>query len=158
MQNEKALQEPLNEALLGAWLTLSAVLRNERFVERLSFNEAFLCGILERQRVAYPQAPYLPIRDLCRETRMLKSQLNKVITDMEEKGLVQRRRLSGDRRLVYVELTEAGQAQYGREHARILEIVDRVIKQLGTEEAENTIACLYGIIRAVDTLMDNQGG
>lgn len=155
MPDGRAAQEPLNETLLGAWLTLSAVLRNERFVEELSFNEAFLCGILERQRAACPDAPYLPMRDLCRETRMLKSQLNKVIMDLEEKGLATRRRLVGDRRLVYVELTQAGRALYAREHARILEIVDKVIFQLGEAESENTIACLYGIIRAVDALMEN---
>lgn len=142
----------LPEELLGAWLALSAVLRNERFMDTLSYNEAFLCGLLERQRVACPAQPCLPIRELCSSTRMLKSQLNKVITDLEEKGLVCRRRLAGDRRLVYVELTAQGQALYAREHAHILGIVEQVITQMGEPAVRGAIGSLQEIIHAVDAL------
>lgn len=145
----------LQEALLAAWIDLSAVLRNDRIMsEHLSYNEAVLCGLLEKQRAACPEAPWLPIRELCAQTRMLKSQVNKIIMDMEERGLALRRRLAGDRRLVFVELTEKGRETYKLEHARVLAIVQRVIANIGEREALAATELLNTLCSTVVNIID----
>lgn len=145
-----AEEKQMNEALLAAWLRLSAVLRNERFMQGdFSYNEATICGLLEQRRQKYPEEPHLSIRAVCDRTKILKSQANKLITGLEARGVIRRFRLGGDRRFVYVALTEEGRALYGKEHARVLEIVDRVIAVIGEGEASASIAALTTLTKAV---------
>lgn len=143
-------QTALNEQLLATWLGLSAVLRNDRFMRELSFNEAFICGLTERQRQDNPAHPFLAMGELCRQTRMLKSQVHRVISGMEQKGLATRHRAPHDKRVVYVGMTDRCRALYAREHARILTIVDYIINDLGTDDIVRTIQLLDRIIGSVD--------
>ena len=98
------------EQLLSAWLTLSSTLWNERIVTGMTFNEAFVCNLLSRQDAAQP----LTATDLCQRTKLLKSQMNKVLSEMERKGYIQRIRSEKDKRQVLLHLTEAGQAAYAK--------------------------------------------
>lgn len=146
------MEEQLNERLLGVWLGLSAVLRNDRFTQKISYNEAFVCSLLARRQAQKPEHPRLTMGDLRGETRMIKSQVNKVVTDLEQKGFVERRRADHDRRVVCVELTEKGRAVYTQEHDRILAFVDRVIDDIGKRDAHRTVKLLGKIIVCVDRL------
>ncbi len=73
--------ENLNEKLLNAWLTLSSVVNNERIVSSIPFNEAHVCNLLYRQRMENPGV-FLTATELCARTRMLKSQMNKVLASL----------------------------------------------------------------------------
>ena len=119
------------ERLLSAWLTLSSTLWNERIVTGMTFNEAFVCNLLSRQDAAQP----LTATDLCQRTKLLKSQMNKVLSEMERKGYVQRMRSEKDKRQVLLRLTEAGQTAYAKEHSGISEILHRLVEDLGEEKA-----------------------
>lgn len=140
--------ESLREDLLMSWIELSAVMRNERFMEKLSFNEAVVCSWIEKQRKACPAEPYLSIKELCAKTKMLKSQLNKTINDLEATGLVRRFRSEEDRRIVYVALREDHIHQYYEEHARILSFVQMIIDGIGERDAQEAIR-IFGNITAV---------
>ena len=119
------------EQLLSAWLTLSSTLWNERIVTGMTFNEAFVCNLLSRQDAAQP----LTATDLCQRTKLLKSQMNKVLSDMERKGYIQRIRSEKDKRQVLLHLTEAGQAAYAKEHSGISAILHHLVEDLGEEKA-----------------------
>ena len=80
--------DPLNEELLTAWLRLTSVIDNERLVAGLSFNEAVVCNLLGRAKKA---EGYLTARDLCAQTRILKSQMNAILGSLERSGLISRR-------------------------------------------------------------------
>ena len=113
------------ERLLSAWLTLSSTLWNERVVSGMTFNEAFVCNLLSHQAQEAPDQP-LTATDLCERTRLLKSQMNKVLSEMEKKGYIQRLRSTRDRRQIFLRLTEAGHVYY-----------DYLVKQRSAEEALN---------------------
>jgi len=138
----------LREDLLSAWLNLSANLWNERIVQDLSYNESFVCNLLARQLQNQPETPWLTARDLCRTTKLLKSQMNKTLNDLEGKGFIQRRRFDSDRRLIYVRLTPSGLEYYLQEHRHILAVVSGVVEQLGSEKSAqlaqlmNETACI----------------
>lgn len=131
----------LNEDLLSAWLTLSSTVSNERMVSYLSFNEAFVCHLLYKQQCLDPEG-FLTATALCIQTKMLKSQMNKILNSLERKGLIQKTRATTDKRLVYVKLCKAHLKLYEKEHAQILEIIDQLIEKIGIQETIQAINIL----------------
>lgn len=136
------------ERLLSAWLTLSSTLWNERIVTGMTFNEAFVCNLLSRQDAAQP----LTATDLCQRTKLLKSQMNKVLSEMERKGYVQRMRSEKDNRQVLLRLTEAGQTAYAKEHSGISEILHRLVEDLGEEKALHAADIVEEITQSLEKI------
>ena len=93
--------DAISEELLSAWLRLSNVINNQRLVEGQSFNQAQVCGLLAR---AQEKGRSLTAGDLCRETRILKSQMNAILSSLEREGVISRRRDEQDRRRVEIAL------------------------------------------------------
>lgn len=121
------------ERLLSAWLTLSSTLWNERIVTGMTFNEAFVCNLLKRQAECAPEQP-LTATDLCERTRLLKSQMNKILSEMERKDYIRRSRSDRDKRQIFLELTEQGRDAYAREHEGITAILSALVDDLGAEK------------------------
>ena len=121
----------LNEELLFTWLQLGNVVDNQRLVSGMSFNEAMVCGLLVRAR---EEGGCLTASDLCRETRILKSQMNAILRSLERKGILSRRRSEGDRRRIELELLPEGMARYQEGHQRIQRLASRLISEMGEEK------------------------
>jgi len=120
------------DELLDAWLSLTSTLWNTRLVSSMTYNECHILGILlRRSGEAAPQTA----TDLIARTHLLKSQMNKVLTALEEKGYIARERASGDRRQLHIRLTDAGKAAYLAEHAHIDAFLDQLIARIGEERA-----------------------
>ena len=118
------------ERLLSAWLTLSSTLWNERVVSGMTFNEAFVCNLLSHQAEEAPDQP-LTATALCERTRLLKSQMNKVLSEKEKKGYIQRLRSTQDKRQIFLRLTDEGKQAYAKEHAGITAILTALVAELG---------------------------
>lgn len=142
----------LREELLSAWLNLSANLWNERIVREMSYNESFVCNLLARRLQDAPEDPWLTARDLCQRTKLLKSQMNKTLNDLENKGYIQRQRFEPDRRLIYVRLTPEGLEQYRREHQHILAVVTGLVDRLGPEKSAQLALLMDETARIMDKL------
>lgn len=136
--------EQLNESLLQAWMKLSSSIINRRVVAELSYKESQVCHILYHN---YRTAPELKLTatDLCTQTKMLKSQMNRTLTLLEEKGIITRSRSQQDKRQIYVTMNWEGADKYRAQHERILSLVDGIIDRLGEDEARQTIE-LFGKI------------
>lgn len=128
----------LNEELLDAWLELSTTIINSRIVSEMPYKESLICNILYRNQLHNPDRK-LTATDLCQETRMLKSQMNRTLNSMEKKKLILRERSMLDKREVFVALDMTNAAVYERQHEKILRIVDAVIEQTGAQKAEEII-------------------
>ena len=136
--------EQLNEALLQAWMKLSSSIINRRVVDELSYKESQVCHILYHN-YRTGNTKQLTATDLCTQTKMLKSQMNRTLTLLEGKGIVERVRSQQDRRQIYVTMNWEGAHKYRQQHERILKLVDGIIDRLGTQQAEETIR-LFGAI------------
>ena len=134
----------LNESLLGAWLRLSIAINNSRVVSEISYNESLICNILYRNATESPEQN-LTATDLCKETRILKSQMNRILTQLEKKNLITRERSAEDKRKVFVRLTSEQSNAYLRQHSQILELLDTIIDKLGEEQTKGVIRALNGI-------------
>lgn len=134
----------LNERLLEVWLELSMAINNERVVSDVPFNESLICNILYRAQMQNPDNR-LTATDLCNATKMLKSQMNRTLNSMEEKGFISRLRSDTDKRLIYVTLNLEKALPYQEQHSKILELIDRIIEQMGEDKVLQTIDLLTQI-------------
>lgn len=131
----------LSESLLDAWINLSFTLWNERLMTDLTFNEACICNFLYHQAFNAPETP-LTATDLCQKTQLLKSQMNKILSEMERKGYIRRVRSEKDKRQFLIYLSEDGFAAYQKEHSNIAAILEQVVTVLGEEKARLTTEIL----------------
>ena len=134
----------LNERLLGAWLKISTIINNSRLVSEMSYNESLICNILYRNAIEHPDQ-LLTATDLCAETRILKSQMNRILTQLEEKKLIIRERSSEDKRKFFLRLTTDESNTYIKQHTQILDLLDNIIEKIGKEKALEIIQSLNGI-------------
>lgn len=133
-----------SEELLSAWLAASSRVRNERIVQVMTFREICVCNLINKNEKMSVTAT-----DIIKVTGMLKSQVNKVLTDMEEKGFIVRTRSMEDRRRIYIDFTDKGYEIYSKEHEKILKIMDSVIKEMGEEETLRVAEGLFKITEII---------
>ena len=140
-----------NEALLGAWLRVSTSINNNRLVTDLPYNESLICNVLYRNELAHPEKQ-LTATELCAETKILKSQMNRILEQMEEKQLIFRERSPQDKRKIFIRLNHDPSSAYFLQHQKILTIMDSVIAGLGTEKANAAVTLLNEISDVADEL------
>ena len=128
----------INEKILSAWLNLSSTICNEKIVSEMSYNESVICGILHQNATKHPEKQ-LTATELCLQTNMQKSQMNRTLNLMEKKGLIFRRRSEKDKRQVFVTMNMENAAIYERQHEKILGFVDSVMEKVGKDRAEEII-------------------
>lgn len=121
----------MEERLLDAWVRLSSCIWNRRLVSGMSYNEALILNLLNKQKDG---DKYYTATELCELTNFLKSQMNRILCQMEDKGLIRRMRSSEDKRNVYIMLTDKGYQAYLKEHEEVMEMVSRVVSRLGSEK------------------------
>lgn len=142
----------LNEVLLGAWLKISTAINNSRLVSEMSYNESLICNILYRNATEHPDQ-FLTATDLCTETKILKSQMNRILNQLEEKNLITRERSNRDKRKVFVRLTTEQSNAYLKQHEQILQLLDNIIEKLGEEKTLEIIETLNGISNVAGELI-----
>lgn len=129
------------EAMLRAWLELTATLWSRELVSGLTFNEAVVCNLLRHQAKAAPDTP-LTATELCEKTNIKKSQMNQLLTGLSQRGYLTRRRSQSDRRQVYLALTPEGERAYLESHDLSRELLSAVMAQMGPEQAESLTAAM----------------
>lgn len=136
----------LNEALLDAWLGVTSSVNNDRIVKYLSYNEAYVCNLLWKQKQKSEE--YLTPTKLCEMTHMISSLMNRTLNSLEAQGLIERVRSKVDKRIVYVRLCEAGEELFIKEHQRSISIIDSMIEKVGEENAQKILESLILIYDA----------
>jgi len=134
----------LNEVLLGAWLKLSIAINNSRLVSEMSYNESLICNILYRNTIDNPEIK-ITATDLCTQTKILKSQMNRILNQLEDKNLITKERSPEDKRKIFIHLTSEQSNAYLKQHEQILKLLDNVIDRLGEEQTKEIIRALNGI-------------
>ena len=121
-------------SLIQAWIGLSGMLKNSRFTKELPYGES----IVMLQLYQAGDAP-LSIKQITESTRMLKSQVNRTINSLEEKGLLFRCPGDGDRRLGYVRANPERMDIFLQVHRSSMAIADHISNIIGAEDTEHFI-------------------
>lgn len=133
----------LHESLLNSWLRLSTSINNARLVSEMTYNESLICNILYNQ--SKTNISPITATELCQMTNMLKSQMNRTLTHLENKNMITRERSEVDKRQILITMNLEQCHTYEKQHAQILKILDAVIANLGEEKTLNTIHTLNQI-------------
>lgn len=136
------------EQLLHAFLEMSAYIRGNRILSRFSFNEIMICNLLYRRQSVGEQAA--TATEIVAWTKLLKSQVNHILTGMEEKGLISRTRSENDKRIVYITLREDALPLYLQEHEYVLQIMDLIYETMGSEKMQTLIELVSQATTIVD--------
>ena len=137
--------------LLDAWMRMSVGIRGNRILKKLSFNEMLICGIVYRAELAK-----IPVTatDICSRSRLLKSQVNKLLGDMEGKGLIIRQRDTADKRRILITMASGNLDIYLSEHERVMEIVSWICRELGGEETALLTEKMNKVVSLMDDISD----
>ena len=142
------------DQLLDAWLNLTSTLWNTRLVSSLPYNEAHIMGLLLRH--SDKENP-MTATDLINRTRLLKSQMNKILTRLEALGYITRVRSAQDKRMIHVHLTPEGKAAYLKEHKGVEAILHQLVGKIGADRALSVARDLSEVIDVLDTIVPPPG-
>ena len=145
----------LNENLLNAWLTLSTSVINNRVVSKLPYNESLICNVLYRHRLSGSERP-LTATDLCNETKMAKSLMNRTLNQLESQELITRTRSLADKRQVLVTFNMEKAEIYLKQHQEILNIIDTIITKIGIRKATELITLFNQISNIADDILSEK--
>ena len=134
----------INEEILTSWLCLSKAISNEKLVEDMTYNESIICNTLYHSQLKEPHKE-LTATDLCRETRMLKSLMNRTLNNMENKKLILRKRSDTDKRRISVRLNPEQLTIYEQQHTKILNLIDAIVQRIGEKRAYEAIDLFHTI-------------
>lgn len=141
----------ITEELLTAWLRLSTSINNPRIVSDLTYNESLICNLLYNNLQTNPDNS-LTATDLCNQTKMLKSQMNRTLKSLEEKKLITKERSALDKRLIYITMNLEQAIDYQKQHEKILELIDTLIDKLGKDNTTKAIEIFNSISDIADKL------
>lgn len=121
--------QKMNEQILSSWLMMIMAIDSERIASKLSYNEAIVCNLL------YSNADIeMTATDLCAITKMQKSLMNRTLTSLEMKGLIERTRSLLDKRSIIVRLIHDENSLFMIQHQETLNYIDKITAQLSEEE------------------------
>lgn len=145
------IPDDLSERALSAWLRVSTLISNERQVSDMRFNEALVCNLLICNEMENP-GTRLTATDLCRQSHILKSQMNRTLHAMEEAGIITRERSTTDRRRVLVSLRHDSDV-FARQHEKSLALVNAVVAKLGIDKASEVIEVFNAVANAAEEVL-----
>lgn len=132
----------VNEKVLTSWLKMIFSVDGEHLVTQLPYNEAVVCNLLldnpEKQMTA---------TDLCGITKMQKSLMNRTLTSLESKKLIERIRSNEDKRLVLVKLVNDVNNIFMKQHEKSLKYVDKIVNRIGKDKVDEVLALFDSITK-----------
>ena len=106
-------------------------------MEGLTQGEFFGLAMLHEHLKEHPEGMH--VRELADKARVSPPRVSRMLRDMEEKGLIERRIDRDDRRNTYIFLTEQGEEAWNRTAARLSTFLDRVVDRMGPENIRTMI-------------------
>lgn len=133
-----------NLELLDAWMNMTANIKVNRLLQDMSLNEMFICSYIYRFNKA-------SFKQLIEKTNLLKSQMNRQLNDLIEKGFVTKNTDDNDKRKIVLEMTEKGKEVYLKEHEKVVALISRVTNELGNKKT----ASLAKLMKEAVGVLDN---
>lgn len=147
----RKVPEKMMEELLDAWMGMAMGIRGNRILKNLSFNEMVVCRILYQ---AERENREVTATDICARSRLLKSQVNKLLNDMENNCIIERHRDQNDKRRILITLSEKNRGVYLEEHDHVMEILKKISRQFDREETEFLIEKMRKVVTLMDELSE----
>lgn len=128
------MKRDLDEELITAWVQLTGILKNTHITKGLVYNESIVMLVAYRQYLTDGEG-IVSFKELVRETRMLKSLVNRTIDSLVEKNMLMRCE-GKDKRTTFVKLIPENLGTYLAVHQESLTLARNVRELIGDEDAE----------------------
>ena len=136
----RIVDSELEEIMLKAWINMSVNTRENRLLNELSFNEMLVLNMIQDKECSF--------KELVNELNILKSQLNRVIQNLVQKKLIIAYTPENDKRSLMIKKGDNTEL-YKQEHARMIEIMRKIRKQIGEEDTLKLIYLLNQVASLV---------
>lgn len=123
------------EQLLQAWVKISGMMKNNRITKGLSYNEAIVMRMLYNRYMENGMG-LVSVQEILHETGMLKSQVNRTVNALEEKGLLERAAGEQDKRTLFVKCVEEKLDVFLEVHQSSLKVANGILAIIGEEDAD----------------------
>lgn len=131
----------LDEQVLTAWIGLNGLLKDSQMTQGLTYNEAITMKLIYDRYRADGEGR-TPIQYIIKQTKMLKSQVNRTLNALCDQGYLVKERDTKDARILFVRPIPARLEDFLAVHRRSLSIVQAVIHIIGeTDAAEFVRIC-----------------
>lgn len=124
----------LDERVLTAWIGLNGLLKDSQMTQGLTYNEAITMKLVYDRYRADGEGR-TPIQYIIKQTRMLKSQVNRTLNTLCAQGYLVRERDAEDARNLFVRPIPDRLEDFLAVHRRSLSIVQAVIHIIGENDA-----------------------
>ncbi len=141
------------EEILDCWIKLSLSLKNERFVSNMSVTESIVCRIIYQGSLI--NEFYRQI-DIVNKTKMLKSAVNRLMSGLEAKGIVEPFQLENNRKSIYYKLSEEAEKFFLAQHDEIINSVKRILAELTDEEAQSVLYLFNKLANISERIKKNE--
>ena len=131
----------LNEELLDTWINLITNINSNRLTSKMPLNDSIILRILYQAKEKPITATYL-----CQKLGMQKSQMNRILENLEKQNLISRERSIDDKRIIFIKLNQEQTELFLEQHQEIIKYIDNIINKLGTTKIKQTIELLNEII------------
>ncbi|MBE6767039.1 MAG: MarR family transcriptional regulator [Ruminococcaceae bacterium] len=135
------------DELLRAWVKLSGILKNNRITKGLMYNEATVMLLLYN-RYCEDGEGIISVKEIIKETNMLKSLVNRTLNSLEKKGLLIRFKGDEDRRKLYVKCVKEKLDVFLEVHNCSLRVANGIISIIGEDDADSFIRIVDKIEKA----------
>lgn len=142
----------LYEKLLSSWVKLSTSVVNNRVVTNMSYNESLVCHVLYQNSIS-EEPREITATDLCEETHILKSQMNRILTSLENKEIITRIRSLKDKRQINIALNMEQAGIFKTQHEHIIKLIDTIVEKIGLDTAKDAIRIFDIISNTADELL-----
>ena len=105
--------------------------------EGLTQGEFFGLSMLREHLKEHPEGMH--VRELAGQARVSPPRVSRMLRDMEERNLIERRVDKSDRRNTYIVLTSQGEEAWIRTAERLSRFMDRVVDRMGLENVQAMI-------------------
>ena len=143
------MEQPLEEAVITAWVRLTGILKNTRITKGMVYNEAIVMLVVYNRYRTDGEA-LVSFKEIVSETRMLKSLVNRTIDSLVAKGCLERCE-GKDKRTTFVRILPDNIGDYLAEHARSLALAHNLIEVIGKEDAETFVRIAEKIAKYENT-------
>lgn len=131
------------EELLNAYINQTLSLKSGRYLANMTFIEAILC----RQIYDKMGKGFIRQTDISKSTMILKSSVNRTISVLVKKGIVERFKKDTDKKSIYLRIKDDKVDFFLDEHKLIMEEVTAIAARLSEEEIDQTIKVYNNVAR-----------
>ena len=125
------------EELLEIIVKFKKINRKNHYFEEMSFSEMMVCGIIARQ-----EHDHMQMKDISEVMKISRPALNNVVKKLETKDMVERFRLDGDRKSVFLRFSKKSHHIYDEHKKELMQGLNDIIDKMGEEDTIQLIKLL----------------